>query len=523
MIRTITYILGCFIVICLLPLALAVEEEQGNVKIKSQLLKEREFAEIKWQKLQDNPHIEEKTLDSFRVLQKPQLLKVFKLSNKNLQKMSGFKESEIKKIGNLETTGIRKILNLDNSTISKILNLDDGHLKTLSLLDRARISELSSLPLEEMMSSLDNFRQYDSSFFLTRNIISAQKINKAEERFQIAKQNLAENKKDLERERQLIELAVENKDDEAVKEHSKVYLLIATEAIMNHLEKIKSKIQQSYNIDEDLALDLIKDINLKNSELEKIQYDIESSNSLPEIKELASKISSAWKRISLRSEFYVRVIVNNKLEENIIKSMLLENKLEKIISDLDEKGLNTTSIDTKITLMSNKILRSKNYLDISNRYYEEAKFTGVEADITGFIAKSKLSSDLAIDNLMEVYTIVKEIIKDIRQIYPSVDFDEESYVMLKNQAKSSLTVNIDGFLKESQQKILDKFIHSINSSDSSFEILLELDIEDQGLELRKEIKGTLSDFQKDIINHLIESLESSDGFVRINIRSGGLK
>ena len=67
--------------------------------------------------------------------------------------------------------------------------------------------------------------------------------------------------------------------------------------------------------------------------------------------------------------------------------------------------------------------------------------------------------------------------------------------------------------------MLYSLIKNLNQTKTDAEIKIEVGIEDQNLELKKEIKGTLTKTQKDLINKLTDSLETTDDKIMIIIES----
>jgi len=492
--------------------------------LKDDLAKEREFAEIKREKLQ-NTDIKEEELDIFRALEKDKLQIVMGLNEEKIFKFAELQEAQISKLSEIDINGLRKILSLDKETIDKLTSLDKSQLEKLSALDRARIKRISELDKKSLINELQKIEieTTDSKLQFKKRILVEQKIIKEEERFQIAEQNLLKLKKELDTEIALLKLAQEKNDEKAVKEHSKNYLLRAADAIINHLEKIKSRVQQSQNIGEEEALGLVRDINLKIRDLEDIKSNAEDAEAKEEIRWAAKTINAAWKRIRIKSEFYVSILVNRKIQETIERSEQLEKKMESILTELEEKDNDIKNLEEQLTKFSVRIDEARIKFRLSQEKFREAQFTGIKKDLEMLIIEAKSLSKEARALLKDSHNIIKEIIKEIRVLDRTIGLEKqrkgEQITIKEEEEAENLNIQIEGFLKISQQNLLNSLIKNLNQTRTNTEIKIELKIEDQNLELKKEIKGALTKTQKDLINQLTESLETTDDKIIITIES----
>ncbi len=494
--------------------------------IKEEIAKAIEFAEIKREKLQKSPILNEEQLEKFRILETETLRKLMKLNEGKLLGLTELKKDQIKKLAKLEISNLRKITSLNKETIAKITELEEEQLVKLSSLDRARLKKLSGLSKDSLNGELKKIEieKIDPKILFKKRIISQQKIKKSEERFQIAKQKLLDSKKKLDAERRLLKLAKEKNDEEFIKEHARNYLSHAADAIINHLEKIKNKIQQSYNIGSEEALEIIRDINLKIKDLEDAKSDAEGATEKEEIRKAARTINAAWKRTRIQSEFYVNMLINKKIEEIIKRSEQLEKKLEDILTSMEEKNLDVQKIEEKLTSFSERIDEARTQFQKSMQKFREAKSTGVKVDIEKLIIGAKSFEKEARAALKESHNTLTEIIKDIRVLDKTINFEkeraEEQIIIVGRGEQTQVDVEIEGFLKTSHQKLINSLAKNLNQTKTNADIEIEVKIEGESLELKKEIKGTLTESQKNMVNKLANSLEDIDDKVKIKISSG---
>lgn len=525
-------IISFFIVflILLVPFAYSDDPEMESEleplnDIKEDIVREIEFSEIKREKLQNAPELDEGIIDEFRILNKSQIVNIMGLNVEKLIRLSEMDDNTIHRLSNLNINGLRKILSLSQEDLLKILDLDDYQLEKISYLDRARFSAFTGYESDKLRSELSKIQVsiVDPQKYFKKRIISEQKITKAEERFQIASQNLLELKKELDSEKRAIIEAEKNEDIEAIAEHSKNYLLNAISAIINHLEKIKNKIQQAQNIEDRIASEQISDINNKIDELERIKLNLEDAEEDQDLVEISRSIKSSWKRLRVKSEYYIRILVNEKIDETIKRSEQLENKLESILTEIEGKGYETKNVETKLGEFSEKIHEARIQFTQSKEKFTQAKSTGIKSDLESKIIESKVLAEDSESTLKEAHQILTGIIKDMRALDPKIDFEKQvknNILIEELTIEDYIEVEIEGFLKDNQQRLVDILTKNLNISKTSTNIEIEVNVKNQNLELKKEIKGSITDEQKDLLNDLTDGLEDIEEKVIITIHSG---
>ena len=78
-------------------------------------------------------------------------------------------------------------------------------------------------------------------------------------------------------------------------------------------------------------------------------------------------------------------MANKKIEETIKRSEQLEKKLEGILAEIEEKGLDVQNIEDKLTKFSEKIHEARTKFKQSQEKFKAAKSTGIKADLQKLI------------------------------------------------------------------------------------------------------------------------------------------
>lgn len=510
------------ILILFVSLCLAEEVVHGS---SATLKQEAGFAVINGQNIEDKS-LHDDELEMFRGIDNKGLLKVMSLNEEKIFKLAELDKDNIQKLSRLDTRNLRKISSLDTSDLILISNLSEEQLQKLSSLNRANL--ISYLHKPNITKELDDLvlKAVDTGSYVNKRLISEQKIRSSEERFQKAEQNLLKLKTGLDNEMNLLLLAESDKDVERIKEHSRKYIYDAAFAIINYLEKIKSRIEQSPDLRKEESEELINSINLQVQDLEDIMYDSEENLELDEVRYLAKNLNALWKIIRIESEFYVISLVNSKIDNIIKESEILEAKLEKILFDMENKGIGMDSLDKMLFTFSQSVFDARKNLAESDNMCSSARSSGMKNEVESFIVESKFYSSKAKNSLSDSYAILKDIIKEIKLLDGSIGFQDEpeKIIVLEDKpSKDPVSVLIEGFIEKKQKKIIDSLVDSLSGSGSEVFIDIEVKSEGSSLELKKEVKGKPTDNENKLINELVSDLEKIGGTVKIKIMSGDIR
>lgn len=513
------------IIACLqIQIAYSLESNDTNIThpVKEMIKKEWEFAEITKPKIKES-NLTEEQIDIFRILNKDELKNIMSLNEQKIFLFGSLSEGQIKKLAILDINGLRKILYFNKIDIDKITQLSNNDLQSFAALNRARQKHYIQSNEISKELSLINIEKINPIEIMKTRIISQQKSNKAEERFQIANQNLNELKNNMDSEKKLFLIASSNNDDNKTLFHTKNFLNSSSEAIINHLEKIKSRIEQTQELNENHATLLTKDINNKIEELEEIQLLTDDATSITEIKKIASRLKSTWNRIRIKAEYYVFIITSSKTRALLIKSEVLEQKLEYILTDLEKKHYNVNNIEILLSQFSDQILDARLKFDSSMSNFSNARSTGIKEDIQSLLIDAKEKSEESRNSLRASQNILKEIVKQIRLLDKDIDFEielDEVVIITDNIKNELLSIEIEGFLNQEQQSLINKLVKDVIKNQNEIKIIITAFVVDDNPEINKQVKGRLTLEQKEIIQNLEQRLEIIEGKVIISITNG---
>jgi len=316
---------------------------------------------------------------------------------------------------------------LSEDQLKKIADLDARQIEKLSHLDRSRLEEISRLDKTQITKRLDKIKinKIDTRLKFKKRIVSDQRIKQAEDRFLQARKRFDEAKLKLDERRQKLRDAIAADDDESIIDHAKQGLLRAAEAIIAHLEKVKNKVLESEDLDEERANSIIADLDAKIAEINDAKVKAEAATTKEEIRDAAKSINAAWKKIKVKADEHAREVVNGKVRSLVKRSEQLEKKLDRVLAEMEERGIETESIDGKVAMFSDIIANAREKLRQSEDKFREAKATGIDEEKRSLLDDAKALAREAHDSLKEAHNLLKEIIREVKASYKEVDFETE--------------------------------------------------------------------------------------------------
>ncbi len=196
---------------------------------------------------------------------------------------------------------------------------------------------------------------------------------------------------------------------------AKDFLGNSADAIIAHLNKLKTKIQENEDLSEAEVNDALAKIDAKISEVQAAKLQAENAKTKEEVREAAKNINADWKNIKLVSALYLNQIAHARLGGIIIKSEKLREKLDRVLAKMEENGKDTASVKPLVTEFdaSLKLAKEKYEAAVSkfNEFWAaegkpEAKDKLEEAQ--GLMKESKAALKEANEKLREIIKTVKE-------------------------------------------------------------------------------------------------------------------
>jgi len=158
-----------------------------------------------------------------------------------------------------------------------------------------------------------------------------------------------------------------------LREDAKAYVLKSADAIIAHLERLKLRVEENEYLTDDEAQEMLDKLNEKIAEIEEAKKKIETAESREEIIEAAREINAVWKKAKIYSvESLVRE-ANARIGGIIVKSELLELRLDKVLERMEENGKDISEVRSMIDEFNTYIEKAKENFEKAQEKFEAAR------------------------------------------------------------------------------------------------------------------------------------------------------
>jgi len=207
---------------------------------------------------------------------------------------------------------------------------------------------------------------------------------------------------------------------DAIKERSKNFLLHSADMVIQHLEKIKSKIETSERLTEEEVAEITADIDVKIAEIEEAKAAVEAAETKEEIKAAAKQMRDAWKPIRLRAMYWIGHIINARMGGIIVKVDHLNERLEKTLEKMEENGKDTSVAEGLIDEFNALLESAKDNFETSKEHYQDFKETKSKESLE----EGKKYMRLAKEDLVDAHKKLKEIVRAIKEANGDEELEE---------------------------------------------------------------------------------------------------
>ncbi|MFH1432923.1 MAG: hypothetical protein ABIG84_06935 [archaeon] len=310
--------------------------------------------------------------------------------------------------------------------------LTDDKVKVFSALPRAEQNKIMEMDESERMKKLDNYRvkTVNKDMLFKKREIAKDKLDDAKRKYEMAKNEYQRvNKAYNEKKREFNEVKDRLKDckdqdteecnelRELAKEHAKEYIINGAQMAIEHLNKIKNKVEAADGMDDERANEIIADIDETNAKLLAAIEKVKAAETKEEVQEGAKEVAKAWKHIKNAEKVHAARVVHSTMWNIIKKSEQLEKRMENARDRIADNGIDVAGLDEKITLFSEKINDAKNKFNESEELLREAaelrKENATNEDIREKVSEANAKLREAHNDIKEAYKIFASIIRDV--------------------------------------------------------------------------------------------------------------
>ncbi len=449
--KTIAFVLLLMFVISLVPLAFAEEGARAVVKGKAEDVKNVNKDAVSNKanlrdRLEATNEKNRERLTKIQGLDQRQIEKLSALNVKNVEKIEQLKKERLERLSKLSEEKLERVTELDKEKLEKVSDLSNEELEKLGVLGRARLKAIAEKDPVKLKADLKALKvvKVKNAEDLARKKIAEAKLEAVKQRFENAKEKFKEAKDALKEERDALKDAAAKNDDAAILEHAKKYLLNTADALISHLEKIKSKVQESSQVSDESEAKIAAEIDAQINEINSIKAEIVAAATKEQIKEAAKKLHVKWDRLKHAVRVYSERVVSARVEGLVNQGIVLEKKLDHILQKAKEQGIDV-DVSAEIADFSSKIALAKDKYAQAQAKLEavlDLKAGNATNDqIKAAADEAKVLLKEARDALKEAHDVLKEIVKKIREAVPEADLSDEVEVEVEASDSSETSAS----------------------------------------------------------------------------------
>jgi len=215
--------------------------------------------------------------------------------------------------------------------------------------------------------------------------IAKEKLEKAKEDYKEAKEDYKEVKKEYidskkefaDKKEELDKCKDEDSEKcqqlmEEINEKARDFLLATADKILEHLEKVKAKVEGNEELSEEEATEILADLDDMIDEIEASRTTIEFSKNKKEVQDAARTIKHIWERIRGKLAIHTGKIFSSEIGYTIMKMKNVEATLERALARMEENSIDTTEIQLLIDDINELIDQAKDGYSAALDKFEEA-------------------------------------------------------------------------------------------------------------------------------------------------------
>jgi len=315
---------------------------------------------------------------------------------------------------------------------------------------REKLNEINKQGAEKLkeLREKPEFVKYNNTLGFKARVLERMHVEqakenyiKARERYELAKANLEQAKLKFNEQIALRKACQNNTEEcnqteEQLRLRAKEFLGNSADTITEHLNKLKSKIQENEDLSQEEASAMIARIDAKITEIGGAKEQAQTATTKEEIVEAAKKINAAWKNVKEETVAETSEMTNARIGGIIVKSQHLEEKLAKTLARMEDNGKNVDDIKPMIDGFDEKIKIAEQKYEAATERFKE--FWMVSAESNEKLREAQELMQEAKNALKDANGKLREIIKAIKEKNGQKEMDEENK---EEQANENITAS----------------------------------------------------------------------------------
>lgn len=292
--------------------------------------------------------------------------------------------------------------------------------------------ENSLKKITEMRQEKEFRKYYANREFKARKIIkekietARKRFQEAQEKYQTAREKYQKSKEriqDFKERRQSCSGDEESDECGLLKADTAEFLSNSADIVISNLEKLQSKLEESEDLSEEEALEMISEIETAISDVQDIQDKIEALEepTKDELNDLAKELRIVWQNVEKAIKISSGKLINARIGGVIVKSNQLKARLELVLDRAEQDNFDTENLQTLIDEFNSELQNSGEKYKEAIALYKESK---TAQDVDEAIKTAKDSMESAKNSLIQAHEKLKEIVLELRNMGADKYLDE---------------------------------------------------------------------------------------------------
>lgn len=331
-------------------------------------------------------------------------------------------KQEIKEIRN-DTKNEIKLLRSDYKNQSE--NLTDEEKEQLKEETKEAIRALK----EDVKNNFTQKREELKTFLKQRNITKErmedfkEKYEDAREQFKEALKNSSNEKKQFADEKREYQSCLKENGttsaqcqemESALLNRSQTYLLATVDSLILHLQKVKDKLESSDAITDAELQTALSEIDALLQQLEEMKTNIAEAQTKEDIRTIAQELKNLLHGVDVKTKVYALRLMNGEVGKILARSQALEDKMDRLLTSLEQQGENVTIYDEKLAAYQSLIDEARDLWDQAVAKYVEAKALN-NGQAKNALEEAKSLAKQAHQKLKDAQQLYVDLVKELRK------------------------------------------------------------------------------------------------------------
>ncbi len=158
-------------------------------------------------------------------------------------------------------------------------------------------------------------------------------------------------------------------NSEALLNSAKDYMVKAIDAMIAYLRLIEA----NANLAENRGIapyDASDNLNKYISELEQKKLEVQSATTKQELIDVGKSVKETWQNVRAEVKYYIGYVVNNRLEEFLIKANNASERIDSQIQTLKSKGIDTTKLESDLATYNEWVSKAETEYNSAKENYK---------------------------------------------------------------------------------------------------------------------------------------------------------